>query len=240
MIMPKIAVEVGSLSFPSKTAALAHFRAILYAYPEGVAILEPDASELEWLLDRHPDVEQKRGAGIVGFHVMKAVEGTRCFGVERNDGTKTDFSFKSCVDGKAPTPMQEMIQALRAEVRADIKAAKRRHFDDHADADGRVPCAITGVPVSFEECHADHAPPRTFATLAIAFLKARRIVPDGTQVTAPADNQFEPRLVDVDLASDWREYHREMAAIRIVARRANMERSAEAKVRKKDRQLKLG
>lgn len=238
--MPRIAIEVGSLLFPTKSAAVAHFKVILHAHPVNERIPEPYATELDWLLDRHPEVEQKRGAGVVGSRTMTGLYGTKCFVIDRVDESSTDFSYLSCVDGKAPTPQQEIIQAMRAEVRGDIQDAKRRHFAAHADAEGRVACAITGDRVAIEECHADHAPPRTFSTLALAFLKARRIVPDRSQVTAPADNQMEPRLLDRALASDWREFHREMAAIRIVTRRANMERNAEAKVRKKDRQLILG
>lgn len=238
--MARIAIEVGPLSFPTKTAAVAHYQAILYAYEPNVPIPDPHATELEWLLDRHPEVEQKRGAGVRGFRVIPAMMGTRCFAIERIDGSSTDFSFRSCVDGRAPSPMQEMVQAMRAEVRADIQAAKRRHFDERADADGRVPCAVTGTPVTFEECHADHAPPRPFSSLALLFLGARLIVPDGSHVTAPADNQLEPRLADGALAAAWREFHHREAAIRIVARRSNLGGSAQAKVRRKDRQLKLG
>lgn len=238
--MARIALEIGGLWFPTKSAAIEHYKAILHAYAIGSVVPEPHATEIDWLLDRHPEVEQKRGAGVAGFRVMPGLYGNRCFYIDRVDRSSTDFSYLSCVDGKAPTPQQEIVQAMRAEVRDDIMDAKRRHFAEHADAEGRVACVITGDLVTMEECHADHAPPRTFSTLALSFLKARRIVPDRSQVTAPADNQMEPRLIDPDLAFDWREFHHEMAAIRIVSRRANMERSAEAKVRKKDRQLVLG
>jgi hypothetical protein len=44
-------------------------------------------------------------------------------------------------------------------------------------------------------------------------------------VTPPADNQYEPRIVDPGLARQFREYHRELADLRIVAAADNLARS---------------
>jgi hypothetical protein len=45
-------------------------------------------------------------------------------------------------------------------------------------------CALMGIRVSQEEAHADHAPPRSFGTLAVTFLKTRGIEPDSTFVVS--------------------------------------------------------
>ncbi|HWX29837.1 MAG TPA: DUF3223 domain-containing protein [Steroidobacteraceae bacterium] len=59
--MPKIKIEVGSLSFSTKTAAIEHFRQMLYRYGLNERVSEQDAMELRCLLDRHSERGQKVG-----------------------------------------------------------------------------------------------------------------------------------------------------------------------------------
>lgn len=237
--MPKIPVQIGELRFDSTGAAEEHFRQMLYRYGVGTRIPAPDATELSWLLERHPEVKDKVGVGVDHFSVRNAIYGTKCFEVARTDGVATDFSFGSCVNGKPPGPMSEAIAALRAEVTEDILRKKRDWFRDHGDADGKVACIITGGRISIEDAHADHAPPRTFGTLAVTFLTARGLQPGADLITPPADNQYQPLLRDRDLADAWRKYHHELAVIRVVAKNANLTTGHQGKVRKKDRQLRM-
>lgn len=237
--MARIPLQIGALTFPAKSAAYEHFRQMLYRHEIGSTIPDPDASQLIWLLERHPEFNDKHGSGIERFGIRNALYGTRCFEVIRTDGSCTDFSFNSCIEGKRPTHLNEAIAALRAEVTEDILQKKRDWFRRHGNADGKVPCAISGGLITIEEAHADHAPPRTFGTLAIAFLAARGIAPDASFVTPPADNQYMPRIVDKSVAQDWRVYHHSLAVIRIVAKKSNLTRAHEGKVKRKDRQLRM-
>jgi Protein of unknown function (DUF3223) len=227
------------LELSTKTAAAEHFRAMLYRHAIGARVPDPDATELGWLLERHPEFRDKLGAGVDSFSVRNALYGTRCFEIVRTDGSKTDFSFQSCVDGKRPTSLSEALTALRAEVADDILQKKREWFQAHCDAEGTVACAITGERITLDQAHADHAPPRSFGTLAIAFLEARGIDPGASLVTPPADNQYQPRLVDRALADAWKAYHHKLAAIRGVAKGANLGRAHEGKVKRKNQQLRL-
>jgi hypothetical protein len=230
---------IGALIFPTKKAAIEHFQRVLYAWDIGQLIEDPDASELGWLLERHPEYLQKCGAGVIGFSVRSALYNTRCFEVIRADESRTDFSFRSCISSAAPTPLRQLLDALRAEVAEDIANAKRRWFDENGDSEGRVVCAISGQKVAINEAHADHAPPLRFGALAVAFLAARSIEPNLDVITPPMDNQYEPRLADPTLAAEWRAYHHRIANIRVVARGANLARAHEGRIRQKDRQLKL-
>lgn len=237
--MAKIPVDIGGLRFASKGAAEDYFRSMLYRYAVGERIPDPEATELNWLLERHPEFVDKSGVGIEYFNVRSALFGTRCFEINRTDSSKTDFSFKSCVNGKAPSALSEAITALRAEVAEDILKEKRAWFKANGGTEGKVACALTGIRISQEEAHADQAPPRSFGTLAVTFLKARGIEPDSTFVTTPGDNQYQPRLADPKLAQEWKDFHHDLATIRIVAKRGNLSRSHEGKVKKRDNQLRL-
>jgi hypothetical protein len=224
----------------NKKSMAAHFRAMLHRYTPGEKIPEPDATELAWLLSRHHQVEQKTGVGIAYFTVHTTpLYATRGFLIVRIDGTVADFSYLKCIANKPPSILSQVIQAMRAEVGEDIRQAKLAYFAQHADGNGRVPCAVSGNLVTIEEADADHAAPYHFHTLAITFLKARGIEPNAALITAPDDNQYHYRLIDPDLAKAWVAFHHELAAVRIVDRRVNTAIAHESRVKAKDRQLQL-
>jgi hypothetical protein len=58
-------------------------------------------------------------------------------------------------------------------------------------------------------------------------------------MTPPADNHYERRLIDPELAETWRAYHHKLAVIRVVAKDANLRRSHEGKVKRKDQLLQM-
>jgi hypothetical protein len=218
-------IEAGELKFATKTAAKEHFRAILYRHPLNEPISEPDATELRWLIERHPESRQKVGCGISHFLVRQnPLFPNKGFFVVRIDGTETDFSYPKCIDGP-PSPMLEAKQALRAAVREYTEEFKHREFAGRADAAGRIQCATTGQWIAFGEAHVDHAPPWLFEVIAVSFIKARGINVANGFVTPPADNQYEPRVVDPELAQQFWQYHRELADLRIVAAQDNLARS---------------
>jgi hypothetical protein len=134
--MAKISLEVGGLSFPSKTTATV--QTDRDRYQMGERIPDPDATELSWLLERHPDFRDKVGCGIAYFSVRLAEFDTRCFEIVRKDGSSTDFSFGTCIDGKAASPLSEAVAALRAAVTGDILQKKREWFRERGDADDKV------------------------------------------------------------------------------------------------------
>lgn len=102
-------VDIGNEHFPTKAAATARCQQILYAYPgqpgsgagQPQEVTDPThVTFLTALIRRHPEVNEKIGAGIAGFKVQVNPQGTgntRCFYVVRTDGTQVDFSFKSCL-----------------------------------------------------------------------------------------------------------------------------------------------
>jgi hypothetical protein len=61
-------------------------------------ISDPDNTELGWLLERHPEYQDKARCGVDYFSIRNALYGTRCFEIVRIDGSKTDFSYLTCLD----------------------------------------------------------------------------------------------------------------------------------------------
>ena len=69
---------------------------MLYKYNLGDKVSAEDAEHLTALVARHPEADEKIGVGIESFSVRTADYGTRCFWINRTDGTTEKFSFKAC------------------------------------------------------------------------------------------------------------------------------------------------
>jgi hypothetical protein len=95
-------VIVGKAVFESKAKVTERCREMLKRYRNGQTINEQDSEFLSGLLERHPEAREKIGVGVKRF--FKDPGPTRfttdCFWLERKDGSKIDFSFKTCVAGK--------------------------------------------------------------------------------------------------------------------------------------------
>jgi len=93
-------LTIGQRSFDTRKAARRFVDDLLYGHPLNVAIQEPHRSFLRALISRHPRAEEKVGKGIDHFSVVYSVRGRRCFCLTRVDGTKADFTFYECVEGR--------------------------------------------------------------------------------------------------------------------------------------------
>lgn len=94
--MPAKPVKIGSLSFARKGDANEFFKNMLYRYDLGDKVSAADAELLTSLIAVHPEAHEKIGVGIESFSVRTADYGTRCFWVNRIDGSSVKFSFKAC------------------------------------------------------------------------------------------------------------------------------------------------
>lgn len=89
-------IVIGGEVFTTQAEARERFRGILYKYRLGETIDAADAQFMTSALQRHPEAATKIGSGIQSFQVRAADFGTRCFWVDRVDGTSEKFSFNAC------------------------------------------------------------------------------------------------------------------------------------------------
>jgi len=94
--MPAKQVTIGTLHFKRKGDVTKFFRDILYKYDLGDKVSDDDAMILSELVAMHPEAAEKIGCGILNFSVRTADFNTRCFWVNRTDGSTEKFSFKAC------------------------------------------------------------------------------------------------------------------------------------------------
>jgi hypothetical protein len=90
-------VSYGTLHFESQKDAKAFLNAMLNRYDPGDKVSASDAVILTEALALHPEADEKIGSGIKDFSVRSADFGSKCFWVNRTDGTTAKFSHTACV-----------------------------------------------------------------------------------------------------------------------------------------------
>jgi Protein of unknown function (DUF3223) len=90
-------ITLGSLHFNKRGEAAAYLKVMLHKYDVGDKVSVDDARVLTAALALHPEAEAKVGCGITHFSVRSADFGTKCFWVNRTDGSTEKFSYRSCI-----------------------------------------------------------------------------------------------------------------------------------------------
>ncbi len=95
--MPAKSISFGDLHFSKRGDAIAFLNAVLQRYDIGDKVNSEDSKVLMDALAHHPEAKDKIGCGVVSFSVRSADFGTKCFWVNRVDGTTEKFSHRACV-----------------------------------------------------------------------------------------------------------------------------------------------
>jgi len=234
-----IPVIIGGLEFKTKKAAKEYFKRMLAKYRDGDMVSDEDSVYLDKLIERHPEAAQKIGVGIKKFYRQITDEGTSCFWLERNDGSKTEFSYLTCVDAKGKSLYQEFAEACRECVKKDLIETKKEYFGKHAEPGGRVSCDITGEMIKFDESHLDHKKPMTFQVIVRTFIAAHSITLSRNVLTEPRDQQFTTAFTDKDLSEKFRDYHHNVAQLRVIKSKLNLSLGGSERIQKSSRPIKI-
>ncbi|MHA6820602.1 DCL family protein [Ralstonia pseudosolanacearum] len=97
--MPAKPITLGPLQFDRRRDAVAYLKAMLDRYDVGDRVNASDAVVLRAALEHHPNAAAKIGCGIIDFSVRTADFGTKCFWVNRPDGTTEKFSIAGAIHG---------------------------------------------------------------------------------------------------------------------------------------------
>lgn len=218
-------IVLGHISFSTKKAAIAYFQDLLARHDVGDELAEDslDYRDVRALLTHHPECGQKVGCGIRSFIVRLDSNRNKMFWLRRLDGTETDFSFYSCVNGQGPSLRQEFAEAARMSVSPEIKAHKEQYFRERSNCDGMAPCEETGRLMTIAEAHVDHHP-TTFDQIVEQFLDRHGIAPSREILSSPADNQTATTFVCPETERQFIEFHRQFAQLLVVHRSVNLGR----------------
>lgn len=101
--MARKPLNLGPLAFAKKGDAADYLKEMLHRYDVGDKVSVADSGILSAALARHPDAKAKIGCGVSHFSVRSADFGTKCFWLNRTDGTTEKFSYRACIFEKRPT-----------------------------------------------------------------------------------------------------------------------------------------
>lgn len=175
---------------------------------------------LQDLISRHPEAEKKIGCGINRFEIRQnpAFACQNTFYLIRSDNTETDFSFRSCLSGRKNSKYADFCRAARNAIREQIVVFKTAQF---LSID-RPRCGITGAELDFERCHVDHV--ATFDSILKTFIQLNDIDVEASVSDDSVDGEIFPVFTSDQLRSDWVEFHRNNAVLRLTTPEANLAR----------------
>jgi hypothetical protein len=211
-------VIVGDLEFRSKKEAKEFFRTIRNRYSDGTRIAPEDDGHLRSMVAIHPEAETKEGCGIAYFTVETDTRfgRTRHFLIHRTDGSYTDISFHSAIDGR--NERKDRLESLRQAVMPQVVDFKNRSFDRGED----MICPLSGRPITPESYHVDHTPPHTFQQLVDGWLKEESLLLTDVAITPPADNQYVTEMINPVQIESWTNYHANRAQLRMLSPIGNL------------------
>lgn len=220
--MARQPLTLNGINFNSQKDAINFFKEMLSRYRNGQTVTGEDHDVLMALLERHPEAERKIGIGVKRLYKDKTDMPTSCFWIERVDGSKTDFSYRSAISAKGKSLYQEFLEACRVAVQDDLRLVKRSFFEQYGDQDGKVECDVTGERVALYESHLDHKKPLTFEVLVRTFIGANSLEPSKDMLVISQDGQVQTQFSDLGLQQKFREYHHRMAQLRIIKADRNL------------------
>lgn len=235
-------------SWPSHKAALAHFQQMLERYSDDQAVDDAqDHDDLAALIERYDLAinagTPKAGTGIDHFERRRyggesfSIVG---FWVVHTRGDATDFSYAVAVRAQPRSDAVQFTRACQTAVQPFMLAAKNRAYELYGDDLRRVPCELTGRPVTFEEGHLDHVG-MSFAQIVVSFRAIRgwsRGIPEGT-ITAYSDIQVVTAFAEPAMADAFAKYHNAIAKLRIVSKSAKVSTAAGRRQPKVQRPVQL-
>ena len=240
--MPKKPVILNDeYQFASKKEAIEFYSNILNACELNVPLSGHDYIAVEALLLNHPRSDDKIGCGIKELFVGSDAYGGRCFHIRRTDETIENFGIGKCINGDL-SDFAKFRQAARRAVESEIFAFKARYFSENSNANGQVKCPETKEWISFEDAHVDHRVPMTFSMIVRGYLAAKKMFDkdfDLTCVSYDHDGTYGASFVDNSLATEFAEYHRQQAVLRVIKSKQNLSKAylGRVKTTKADRTL---
>jgi len=211
-------IIIGGLTFSSKKKAKDFFRNIRDKYAIGEKTSDEDTRYLIDLINIHPEAEQKLGCGISHFSVGidQHYGMTKHFVIHRTDGSTTDVSFIQAIDGK--NVRQDRLVALRTAVDDQILDFRTQCFS----CQEVYICPLRKITVTQDTYHIDHTPPNTFMVLVDNWLKNRNLKISDIEITPSKDNQVISEMINISQKTDWQQYHRANATLRLLSPIGNL------------------
>ena len=189
-------------------------RELLYKYSVN-QIIEDD-EEILFLLsifENHSEWERKKGVGIKSISISQ-YRFSKCFQLNRIDGTYTDISFHHCITNRSK--IAEIKKACRTAIMGEILSFKNKNV-----VFGKTRCPITKDVLFRENTHIDHYD-LTFDKMFNLWIVQQDFDFIFSKINPTKDNCVETYFVDKNIATDFVRFHNENSKLRAVSKKANL------------------
>ena len=205
----------------SKKAITSRCQGILGSTTDGGTVSNDDVEFLLALFMYHDEWDTKHGEGVIGVTCRQTPHGTRCFYLQRAEGSEVDISFRHA-SKQIPTQrsndlLPQGLLDYRAAARTAIKEEVRAFRDKALFTDSA--CPISGTPLERNNSAVDHEPPATFDQLLYDFTSQRGLNPLAVEIASIGGTVAT--FADDALASQWAIHHKEHAQLRLISKIAN-------------------
>lgn len=212
-------VTLGGKVFDNKTRVVEYAKAVLNESPLGELTGEARSVMAE-IFSFHPEADTKFGVGISKIEIRINYDygsASRGFWIVRLDGSETDISYKKCFQSER-VYRNQFLSACRFAIKEHVNAFR----DDFFRLAVKPTCALTGVPITPNNSHVDHAPPYTFSRIVESF-----VVLNGLNIDSPGlclsgfDGLLIPTFADSLLRDKFVQFHNNLASLRVISASAN-------------------
>lgn len=237
--MKRKTYTLGGKNYKTKADIRRRARAIKESNREEVSIAGEDHEFMLDLLGMHPDAAAKIGAGVKRFFIRSDVDmvGSKCFWVERVDGSETDFSYNKCIAESGDSDYQAFCAACRRAVARFTSDFKKKQFL----SGGKMACPITGEIMTVDSAHVDHMEPWTFREIIKAYITFRSVDLSAVQIGGTnADGAMRKDLLDGDLKNDFVKFHNARARYRLLSPRGNQIAYQQSRAKEGRSDVRLG
>lgn len=196
------------------------FRTILYAYEVNEDVTDPThVAMLFELLERHPRVQEKTGAGVDSFFIARTQQEAGAarhwsgqgIWIRRVDGSTADFGYRAAITGSSPKV--DAKDAMRHAV-----VSRRDDYRESRFASGAVvSCFLSGEPLDEMDAQVIYVEP-AWEQLTYAFAQREGGWDQIVVSSGEGGVQIGGRIADADVLSRWLAFFDEHARMELASR----------------------
>jgi len=228
-------IEIGGNKFTFKKDALEFYKKILNSYEFGEILNSSDFDNVFGLIEIHPQKKEKIGCGIEYFRVGKAKFKTKSFEIVRKDGSTEFLSYTKRIN-KPKDEFSRFRNACRQAIQNDLISVKQKYFKKNA-IKSKVKCQESDEYLSYEELNVDHRQPNTFSVIVDRFIEIKNLNVNEIEYIQIEGGPNE--IANENLKTEFREYHKEKANLRLVKRELNLSRAYQGRLAKTIKDLTI-
>ena len=216
-------IKAGGKNFKTKSS-LTNYCKFVLNNAEVNSILRGEWGDvLKDVLRMHEDfMEKTLGQSFeIGVRQCNVNWRNRQFYVLREDGSDTDFSYRTAISSK--DKLSHLKATLRDSINEQTIAYKNKYFQENADRQGYVKCPETGLKIKKKDCHIDHFPIQ-FDEIIKNWAELNNLASENILLVPPPDNGTVWFMQDTELLQSFKDYHEAVATYRLVLNKVNLQR----------------